>query len=92
MKRFVLLVLLALNTLMEIGGGIMMILRPDELGRETFGLAMGGGAEALVALIGGATLSYAVLSAVAAVGVLRRRPEARVLVTLLGVMVAVARG
>jgi hypothetical protein len=88
MKRFVLLVLLALNTLMEIGGGIMMILRPDELGRETFGLAMGGGAEALVALIGGATLSYAVLSAVAAVGVLRRRPEARVLVTLLGVMLA----
>jgi hypothetical protein len=88
MKRIVLVVLLALNLLMELGGGIMMILRPGELGRETFGLAVGGDAEGLVALVGGATLSYALLSAVAAVGVLRRRPEARVLVTLLGVMLA----
>jgi hypothetical protein len=89
MKRIVLIVLLALNTVMELGGGIMMILSPDELGRDTFGLVIGGDARALVALIGGATLSYAVLSAVAAQSVFRHRPEAARLVTILGVMLAI---
>jgi hypothetical protein len=88
MKRIVLVVLLALNTLLEVGGGIMMILKPEELGRDTFGLAVRGDAAVLVVLIGGVTLSYSVLSAVAAVGVLRRRPEGRSLVTVLGVMLA----
>jgi hypothetical protein len=88
MKRIVLLVLLALNTLLEIGGGIMMIAEPVKLGRDTFGLAVGSDAAALVALIGGATLSYAVLSAVAGLSVLKRWPAASTLVTLLGVMLS----
>jgi hypothetical protein len=88
-KNGVVLVLLVLNALMELGGGGMMIARPLELGRDTFGLAVGAEAASLVALIGGATLSYALLSAVAAVGVLQRRSWARLLVGLLGAMLAI---
>lgn len=87
--RVVLGVFLLANTFMQLGGGIMMITRPERLASDTFGLVVRGDAASLVVVIGGATLSFALLSTTAAVGILRRREWAQVSVMLLGGMLLI---
>jgi hypothetical protein len=80
--RVVLSVLLTANALMQLAGGIMMLARPEKIARDTFGIHITGDAAPLMAVIGGATLGYALLSATAAVGVLQRLAWARLSVVL----------
>jgi hypothetical protein len=88
MTRVILFLLLAGNALTQLLGGAMMIARPEQLGRDTFGLSADPGVLSLVPLVGGVTLSYALLSLAAAIGVLGRRDWARLLVLLMAAMLA----
>jgi hypothetical protein len=90
--RAVLLLLLLANTVMELGGGVMMIAEPGTVGADTFGVPIANDAMPLVALIGGATLSYALVSATATMGVLKRRAWAPLTVLLLGAMLIIVGG
>jgi hypothetical protein len=84
--RLTLAALLLLNTLMQLAGGAMMIARPRTIATDTFGISITADAARLVAVIGGATLAFALVSGTAAVGVLQRQPWARLPVVLLGAM------
>jgi hypothetical protein len=84
--RLTLFALLLANTALQTAGGAMMLAKPQKLALETFGIEIAVEAEPLVTVIGGATLSYALLSGAAAVGVLRRRAWAHLSVVLLGSM------
>jgi len=82
----ILAAVLFINSLIQVAGGAMMILRPERIASETFGISNLREAAPLMAVIGGATLGYALLSATAAVGAFQRRTWAWLPITLLGMM------
>jgi hypothetical protein len=84
--RVGLFVLLLANTIAQLAGGAMMLTEPHQLAGETFGVSITGEATSLVAVLGGATFGYALVSGTAAVAVLQRREWASVLVFLLSAM------
>jgi hypothetical protein len=84
--RAVFAALLLMNAAAQGAGGAMMIANPQKLARETFGLSISAEAAPLVCAIGGAALSYALVSVAAAVGVLKRRAWASLVAVLLGGM------
>jgi hypothetical protein len=86
LARLALFVLLLANTVAQLAGGAMMLTEPSKLAGETFGVSITGEAASLVAVLGGATLGYALVSGTAAVAVLERRASASVLVFLLSAM------
>ena len=86
MRKLALVVLLALNGIMQLGGGTMMTLRPAKMAKEVFGSAPTPEALRLVGVIGGATLSFALLTAVVVWTLLRDPRQGFALARVEGVM------
>lgn len=74
MRRLALVVLLGLNAIMQLGGGAMMLFEPAKMAAEVFHAAPTPEARQLLGVIGGATWSFALMSAVA-LWMLRRDPR-----------------
>jgi hypothetical protein len=70
-RKLILLVLLGLNAVMQLAGGTMMTLRPAKMTAEVFKSGVTPDTARLVAVIGGATLSFALLTLGAMLAVVR---------------------
>lgn len=92
MRRLALVVLLGLNGIMQLGGGTMMTLRPAKMAREVFHTAPTPEAQKLLGVIGGATLSFALLSVVTFWTVLRDQRRGFALARVQGVMLGLVGG
>ena len=88
MRKNVLLVLLGLNAVMQLGGGTMMTLRPAKMAVEVFRTSATPETMKLVGVVGGATLSFALLTVVAMLMLVRDARLGFALARLEGVMLA----
>lgn len=86
MKKTLLLVLLGLNALVQAGGGLMMLSSPGKMAREVFEVTPGPDVNRLLAVIGGATLAFMLLSLTALVLVWRERAGGYELALMLGLV------
>ncbi len=86
MRKVILLALLGLNGVMQLGGGTMMALRPSKMAVEVFHCAATPDTAKLVGVIGGATLSFALLTAAAIVALVRDARQGFALAWVEGLM------
>jgi len=85
-RKVILLALLGLNAVMQLGGGTMMTLRPAKMAVEVFHSAATPEAVRLVGVIGGATLSFALLTVVAMLALVRDARDGFALAWVEGLM------
>jgi hypothetical protein len=86
MKKTLLLVLMGLNALMQAGGGLMMLSSPGKMASQLFHVSPSADVNRLMAVIGGATLAFMLLSLTALALVLRERAGGYELAFMLGVV------
>ena len=84
MKKSILLVLLALNALMQAAGGTMMLSAPAKMAREVFHVASSAGVEQLMGVIGAAVIGFCLLTLWALASILRGQPSGYELALALG--------
>src|SRR5712691_9933303 len=88
-KRMILVALLALNGLMQVVGGTMMLLAPQQALTGIFKMAPSGDVLRLVAVVGGSTLAWLLLSGLNLTWVFRGRRPGFTLAIVQGLMLVV---
>jgi hypothetical protein len=89
MKRRVLLVLLALNVLMELGGGGAMLLSPASMVPDMLHMTLTADVTRAVAIVGTCTLAFALVGGWALFALSRNKPEGYTLALIQALMLIV---